>query len=323
MKSDQILCLILLLVFSLNSFSQTETKVEERVREGGWWLEIWSDLSYRKTNFAKDTPSSEQEDDFFIANVSAKLGWSFLLGKSKNFFWEPYLKLEPAIDFGSHDWNDAYWNNHMTWGPGLRLRYERKKNILWFDNIIFDVFSEYLWRERSVDSSKNDKRPKPDTVSSENGRVGISSWISSAEKHFIWTEMWSELTYEHTHFSDNSDKEDFFILILQPKVGVKWKMRENLYFQPYYKLDVIRDFRDNTWNEDPLLNSVKYGPGIRLSLSNFWEGANVRVYAEYLEQHYFSRVSDNKYKKLASDDLIAGIELWLPFGATRKSIIRH
>ncbi len=291
------------------------------------WAEIWGDTAYRKTNFSSDREPDKQED-FYIANFSTKAGGRFDIGE--RLFFDPYLAFDLNEDFGSRTYNKFYWNNHTKYGIGGRLKYEyaenenRNNRALFFNNINLAFFTEYLIMEDSWNGADD---PVADGVPTENWRTGFSAWLSMDSRKFgsfyLWAEAWSEWAYSTTNFqSDNCD--DFYIFVFQPKFGLEWRFG-TFSVQPYLTADLTYDFGSEPWNEASWLNHIQYGPGFRFSFGNFkaLEGASFNIYAEYLKVEYFSRVDASQYRNQADEDFRAGIELWLPFGRTKGSVIRH
>ncbi len=75
----------------------------------------------------------------------------------------------------------------------------------------------------------------------------------------IWAEIWTELAYNKNNFY-NRNYDDFYLFVFQPKLGVEWEF-DPVSIQPYVKCDLAYDFGNNTWNKEPWLNKVEYGPG--------------------------------------------------------------
>jgi hypothetical protein len=136
--------------------------------------------------------------------------------------------------------------------------------------------------------------------------------------------MWGEFAYESTNFYED-EKEDFFILTLQPKLGLKVRLCDVVSLQPYFGADFKTDFADETWNKKPWLNRIQYGPGVRLAFGNMdsLKNANIYLYCEDLSIDYLSRVNGDEYKYISKGDTRIGIQFWLPFGATRDSVYRQ
>jgi hypothetical protein len=297
-----------------------------------FWLEIWGDLAYRNTNFGLEAPFWDpgyRERDIVLTRGTAKAGLRF--GVTEGLHLDPYLKLEAVGDWGNDPWNDVYWNNHEKWGPGVRLRAEHVDPVggsrfVWFNNVTVDGFVELLTIEDALDGAKDEVA---EHVPSHNVRAGLSAWVSVISRRFLsdrlslWGEMWGELAYESTNFYEE-DKEDFYLLTLQPKAGLKWHLGRIVSLQPYYTLDLKRDLADEAWNREPWINAMQHGPGVRLAFGDIpgMKNASVYLYAEDLSIDHFSRVPESSYEHLAESDYRVGITFWLPFGATRESIVR-
>lgn len=73
------------------------------------------------------------------------------------------------------------------------------------------------------------------------------------------------------------------------------------------------------------MNNYTYGPGFRISLCETlpFENADFYLYTEYLQRDYMSRVDEQPYTDTADDEVKIGIEIYLPFGATRDRLQRH
>jgi hypothetical protein len=229
--------------------------------------------------------------------------------------------LDLAGDIGNNDWNNVYWNNNFKPGFGIRLKHEYTHEctkikdsectakqpkieagdsfLWWFNNVNVSIFYEHLGIENSLDNAKDEIL---NNISSTNERMGLEVWLSVDSKKYgkpifwgspsLWGEMWGEYAYNTTNFSDEG-KEDFHILTLQPKIGLKWSLTNSFSFQPYYGLDINKDFGSSSWNDEPWLNNIQHHFGIRFSFSNFeksrFEGATIRFYAEYLSIELFSK----------------------------------
>jgi len=180
-------------------------------------------------------------------------------------------------------------------------------------------FVEILFLSRSFIAGKDGI---PEDISKINLRTGFHSWISVDSKKFsgfsLWGEMWSELSYNSSNFGKKGNKK-YGIIVLQPKIGLKFKSL----LQVYCKLDLMVDIGGKEWNKEPWLNNIKIGPGIRTGNIKIYDGSSIHIYAEYLDINYFSRVNPIKYQNLSSNVFRIGIELWLPFGTTKGSVIRH
>jgi hypothetical protein len=310
---------LLLIPYTLYAQPQSENNLTD-----AFWMEIWSDTSYRHTNFSSDEKDNKEED-FVITSLSLGTGFRFIL--ANHLFLDPYLKFNLVGDWGRNLWNDVYWNNYYSWGFGGRLRHEyerndNNKNPLWVDSFSIDIFMEYLFIENSLDNSK-DKLPS--NLNSENFRSGFSSWLAINSKTFfnnevsLWGEMWSEFAYESTNFADE-DYKNYYILRLNPAIGLK-KDLHKFSIQPYYKCSFVEDFGDKRWNKEPWLNNVEYGPGIRLSFEDLIpiDESSLHLYTEFMNIYYFGRVEKEKYEGTSEEDFRVGINIWLPLGATKGS----
>ena len=171
---------------------------------------------------------------------------------------------------------------------------------------------------RVDDSFDGAKEQLPSDLSLENFRAGFVSWMSVGTRTFfdrflsIWGEMWSEFAYETTNFSDEG-QDDYYILQLTPLVGLYADFGK-FSVQPYYKLDLRRDFGGRTWNKEPWLNRSKHGPGIRIPIQQFikMDHASIYLFAEYMDIKYHSRVGDERLKDWASYDYRTGLQFWIP-----------
>ncbi len=294
------------------------------------FLEIWSDTGWQETHFGVDMPGY-RERDWVLSQNTIKAGYRFLLGN--NWFLDPYLRLEVMYDFANHDsWNKYYWTNNEKWGPGARIRHEWKneaeEQTSWFALNSFDwdaLFLEYMMIEDSFDHGKD---RLADTVPDDNFRIGTSFYNTASSKVFckeklsLFQECWGEWAYSTTDFYQKGLK-DYYILMLQPKAGLKWQF-EDFSLQPYYGADLTYDFGNQPWNKHEWLNTIQYGPGARFSFTDIWghKGTTVHIYAEYLKSWWWSRVDPAEYANKADHDTRVGIELWLPFGSTKESITR-
>ena len=118
--------------------------------------------------------------------------------------------------------------------------------------------------------------------------------------------------------------EDFYPLNLDVLAGPQFPVGK-VAVQPYASFTLSRDLGSETWNKEPWLNNWTYGPCIRLSMGELLPitEADLYLYAEYLKVDYLSRVEEESYAYSADEDFRTGIELYLPFGATKERIQRH
>jgi len=292
------------------------------------FLELWNDNSYRKTEFGTDEPGYKEED-YFISQLWLQTGLRY--GLTDNIFFDPHFVFEFVGDWGNEEWNDVYWNNSLYWGFGARVSYETSSDgeedqFLWVSDFNVNVFIDLMFSERSLDKGKEDI---PEEVSTDNLRTGVSLWTALDTQEFfsettsIWAEINGELTYENTGFAEK-EYENFYLFTLELLTGPQFPIHD-IYLQPYYAVCVTRDLGDESWNREPWLNNVTYGPGFRLSMGSLIpvENADLYLYVEYLEIDYLSRVDEELYMDTADDDLRIGFEIYLPFGATQDRIRRH
>lgn len=313
------LIILIVLIAPLNSHSQEN-------EHDLLWMEIWGNSSYRKTNFGIKS-DSYREEDFPLTILSCNVGLRFPL--EKFLFFDPYFNFDTGEDFGNDTWNKAFWNNNMKFGPGVRLRYEyenkeNKRHVFRLNNFFIGIFSEYLFMIESLNSSND---PIPDSVHTENYRMGVDSWISTETATInsmnIWGEMWAEISYNTTNYYFK-DTHDFYNLALQPRLGIQYK-HEKFSIQPYCTLHVSEDFGDKSWNKEPWFNSLQYGPGIRFLFENLRikEGMVLLVYAESLRIDYLPRVDKTRCQDIHSEDVRICFEFWVPFGTITKGIFPH
>lgn len=286
-----------------------------------WWLEIGSDIGYQRTNAWYET-----QKNFGISILSTRGGYRLYLNDF--LFIDPYFKAELLGDLGGKEHNKFFWNNNLKYGPGVRVRMEHKKKIesgkeygIRVNYANLDYYTEYLgisFIDRGVDI--------PDNIPREDFRTGLNSWISIDNNYKLspigimgglWFEMWSDLTYHSTNFYLEG-KDKFNILTLSPKIGLRVAYH-GVALEPYFRLDYVHDFLNKDWNKEAWSNNTKYGPGIRLSLGGLTKRPDtptIYLYTEYVEIDYASRVGW-KSAGLSTDDFRAGINLWIPFGASR------
>jgi len=321
-------CFILFAILHVIIFSATVWAEDDIGHGDRLFLELWNDNSYRKTEFGTEEPGYKEED-YFISQLWLQTGLRYEL--TDNVFFDPHFTLEVTGDWGSEEWNDVYWNNSMFWGVGARISYETSSDgeddqVIWISDCNVELFMDLMFSERSLDKGKEDI---PEDVSTDNLRTGISLWTALDTREFfaettsIWAEIYGELTYENTGFAEK-EYENFYLFTLELLSGPQFPVHD-IYLQPYYALYVTRDFGNESWNKEPWLNNVTYGPGFRISMGNLLpvENADLYVYVEYLNIDYLSRVDQELYMDTADDDLRLGIEIYLPFGATQDRIRRH
>lgn len=297
------------------------TATETSSEKDNWWLEIGSDIGYQKTNFwFKD------QKHFGISVLDTRGGYRFYI--SDYLFVDPYVKVKLIGDLGEQKQNEFFWNNNVQYGPGMRVRIEHKienapdtEHDFRFNYANLDYFAEYLhinFIDRGQDIPNN--IPRNDFATGFNSWVSADNSIQLSGKFMggIWFEMWSDLTYHTTNFFLKG-KNDFCILTLSPKVGFRGAYK-GVALEPYYRVDYVQDFLNKDWNKEVWSNNTKYGPGIRLSLGGLTRrtDTNIYLYTEYVNIDYHSRVG-SKSVGLSKNDFRAGLNLWIPFGASKGS----
>jgi hypothetical protein len=302
------------------------------------WLEIGSDLGHQKTDFWYIS-----QEDFYKSTISAKGGYRFYAfdrnlskkGNSKlNIHIDPYIKTELLADLGNREHNEFFWSNNLKYGAGFRARLEynkenKKEHDLELNYINFDYFIEFL----NMDSiGRGDEIP--DNIPRDDFRTGFNSWLfvdnnlkldsESCFTYGTWFNIWSDLTYARTLFF-LKEKNNFIILTLSLKGGSRFGYK-GIAFEPYYKVDYVRDLLSRDWNTEAWSNNMKYGFGLRLSLGGLlqlkdperFKNCSIFLYSEYLNIDFHSRVKD-KSEGLAEYDFRVGLNLWMPFGASKSS----
>lgn len=311
------LLLLLFLVFrEKNVFAIDVTQQKPNL-----WLEIGSDIGYQRTNGWYVV-----QKNFYISILSTKSGYRFYL--SDFLFIDPYLKAEVLGDLGNRENNKFFWNNSFKYGPGVRLRLEHKKKIEYdkeyeikvtYANL--DYYVEYLGI-----NFINRGMEVPDNVPRKDLRSGLNSWISINNNKKIgktgimggvWFEMWTDLTYHNTNFFLKG-KDNFVILTLCPKLGVR-VAQKGIALELYFRMDYVHDFLNKDWNKEAWSNNIKYGPGVRISLGGLTKRPDtptIFLYSEYINIDYASRTGWRSVG-LSNNDFRAGINLWIPFGASK------
>lgn len=330
MMKRQFILLVLVVTITMTGWFSVERCAlasEASPERENWWLEIGSDIGYQKTDFwFKD------QKNFGKSVLDTRGGYRFYiseLSKTTYLFVDPYLRFELLGDLGGKEQNEFFWNNNLQYGPGIRLRVEHKVENKWdkehdfrFNYANIDYYAEYL-HISFIDRGQE----IPDNIPKNDFRTGFTSWISADNNSKlsegklmggIWFEMWSDLTYHTTNFFLEG-KDNFFILTLSPKVGLRGTYH-GIALEPYYRLDYVHDFLNKDWNKEVWSNNTKYGPGIRLSLGGLTKrtDTSIYLYTEYLNIDYHSRVG-SKSAGLSTNDFRAGLNLWIPFGASKGS----
>lgn len=316
-------CFPFVVIFCL-MFRTYIVAIDVTKQKPNWWLEVWGDIGYQRTN-----GWYEVEKNFYISALSPKVGYRLYL---KNFlFIDPYYKVELRGDLGNKENNRFFWNNSIKYGPGVRVRLENKKWVDYNKDYSFrftyanlDCYIEYLnitFFERGMEV--------PSDVPKKDVNFGLTSWISAdnnkrMKKIFagMWFEMWSAFIHYKTNFFQKG-KEKFLILTMCPKAGLRIAQK-GFALETYLRLDFVRDFFNRDWNKEAWSNNIKYGPGIRLSIGGFFIGGVLRrpdtptihVYSDFLYIDYFSRTGW-KSLGLSKKDFRAGINVWMPFGASK------
>ncbi len=270
-------------------------------------MTIGGDAYYTRYNLDRDRDdeSGEERKGYYILSLPVDISWKHYMNEC--VYAAPYLRFSLTHDFGDESWNRNYWNNNQIVGVGARLAKEcdfLDNNGNYTGGVYPAFFAEYQFLTKSFDGSKDGI---PDDIASENFKAGASVWYAKWEQlgegFRFWRELWGEMAYHTTYFSDDGE-ENYLILTLIPKIGVSIALGE-LAFEPYIKGALVNDFLGEDWNEEPWINYVQYGPGARLSLDSLLPGS-VYVYAEYLRVDYLDRSED------LTEDVRFGVSFWLP-----------
>ncbi len=311
-------------------FLMGSVAVVAAAEEGGkarLFAEISMDNFYARTLFGADE-EGYTEEDFYISQMSIQAGARF--SPMENVYLDPYVTFEWVMDWGNRAWNDVYWNNMAIWGFGGRVSYEPDLDeggnaFFWLSDFSLGLNAEYLFNEDGFDSAKD--RIPPDEASNIFG-AGIHCWVSFDSREIspdvnLWGEYSGQFLYERANYSERKS-ENYYVFSLDSRMGVQWKPGK-IALQAYYRFNTQKDVGNQTYNKEPWLNSIVHGPGIRLSLGELLinETADLYLFTEYSEVDYLSSVEKDSYAGTSDNDLLVGIEIYLPFGATKDRIEKH
>lgn len=291
----------------LASYSPALHAAEAEKPADGPSLVIGGNAYYSKYNFDRDRDASdgEEREGYYILSMPVTLSWKHYLDAETHV--APYLNFTVTHDFGGESWNRHYWNNNQIVGLGARIGREHSyvnEKGEYMGGLYTALFSEYQFMTSSFDHSKQDI---PESISTENFKAGVSLWYARkkpiADGIRIWTEVWGELAYHSTYFSDEGEN-NYIIGTIAPKAGLSFDAGK-LAIEPYVKAELVNDFLDEDWNREPWINYLQYGPGVRISLDRLLPGS-VSIYAEYLHVDYLDKQQD------VSNDIRVGVNFWIP-----------
>ncbi len=277
-------------------------KPEDAVR-----IVISGDAYYTRYNLdrSRDEECGDERKGYYLMLMPVEVSWKHYI--REGFYVSPYTMFSVTHDFGDESWNKSYWNNNQIVSLGLRLGSEQDftdESGMYTGGVYGALFAEYQFLTDSFDGSKDSV---PDDISSGNFKTGASVWLAHSSDVGrgvrFWKEMWGELAYHSTYFNDE-DEDNYLIATLLPKIGLGFDMGK-VALEPYLKVSLVNDFLGKDWNEEPWINYVQYGPGVRLSLSELLPGS-FYVYAEYFRVDYLDESSD------VSEDVRYGLAFWVP-----------
>ena len=285
------------LSFGQNSNSQSDSKSILNK----FWFEFETSQSYRSSDFY-----IESFDDYFIGNVTSKLGLKVF--SSKGFVIEPYIKSSLINDFLNKIWNDVDWHNNYINGLGCRFR-QSLKSIKWISNSLkvnefnIDLIGEKLW----IGYLKKTEfyighRPEDDL------KFGLQYWfdLGSMRKidnptsydnflYYFWLESSGGFLYNKSNFFVKTS-HNFYLLTLQNKIGIQIPIYQ-LRLKPYIKQELSRDLGNQEWNHLEWLNYIHYGFGLRINYipNKDTSQENYKIiinpFVEYLNVAYLNNVT--------------------------------
>jgi len=345
-----IFCLVTIICCNFSSIA---------VASPGYWAEIYDDFSYRN-NWGYDNKNISSTDNLINALV-IKSGYRFDLVNREYFdndkkdlksgiYFDIYGKGEFLYDFLGKQQNDNVFCNNEKLGAGVRVKYEKRppgdERGFYLSS---EIFGEYLYLYKSIDSSK---RNYYSDIDREDFRSGFNLW-STFEKEMpieatknknqaipliFFSELYGDFSYHTSNFATETE-DDYLILVISPKVGAAAELTsENSYtikklsekitafsFEPgvYALFEYIRDFRNNDWNRNPYNNNTKYGLGGRLIFSKP-AGKDFSKFSEfsinvYIEQRWINYHHRALNWDMADKDLHVGLNIWWPLGDAKYS----
>ncbi|MCF8383888.1 MAG: hypothetical protein K9G39_09935 [Chlorobium sp.] len=295
------------LVMGLASYGTPLHAEEAEKPADGPSLVLGGNAYYSKYNFDRDRDESdgEEREGYYILSMPVSLSWKHYLDEKT--FLAPYLNFTMTHDFGGESWNRHYWNNNQIVGLGVKVSREHSyadEKGEYTGGLYTALFSEYQFMTSSVDQAKNEV---PEGISTENFKTGVSLWYARkkpiAEGIRLWTEVWGELAYHSTYFSEEG-ANNYIIGTIAPKAGLSFDVGD-VAIEPYVKAELVNDFLEEEWNREPWINYLQYGPGVRIALDKFLPGS-FSVYAEYLHVDYLDKKQD------VSNDIRFGVNFWIP-----------
>lgn len=152
----------------LNSwmFLDNKNKIGKTSLFWGLWFNMFTDLSYSRTNFFEDG-----KDDFLIFNVTPKGGVCLTYDAIS---LEPYYVVSYVRDLLNSDWNKETWSNNVKYGYGARLSLGGILNSN-FENI--ESSSIFIFGESLNVDYHSRVGDKAEGLVDRDYRVGINFWI--------------------------------------------------------------------------------------------------------------------------------------------------
>jgi hypothetical protein len=254
-----------------------------------FFLELWNNAAFYDTNLEKQRFAS------ILGRFEGKVGF--------NVFHFPLQTY--GVYYGASSQDEAYWNNYIFSGGGVRLiPFRSYRGTAWFNEWVpgLKIFYEGLSSSYLKNAASAEALAKTDT------RYGIEIWHEwnqeNPDRGRPWGELWMNYSYRETNFGWEEFKDS--VLYFQPKFGIH--LAKDI--KAYLRADITSSGKEGP--DYSFLNIADYGVGVRFEpLREIGEATDLfrkfKMFAEVLGVSYLKDKPTDP-SKVVSSDVRFGVE---------------
>lgn len=255
------------------------------------FLELWNNAAFYDTNL------EEQRFASVLGRFEGKAGFNVL-----NLPLQVY-----GVYYGAASQSDAYWNNYLQSGAGVRLiPFRAFHGTHWLNEWLPGL--KIFYEDLSASYLKNAASAESAGLAKTDTRYGIEIWHEwnqeKPDRRRPWGELWMNYSYRETNFGWEEFKDH--VLYFQPKFGVH--LAKDI--KAYLRADITASGKSGAAYS--FLNIADYGVGVRFEpLREFGRSDDLfrkfRMFAEVLGVSYLKDKPTDP-AKIVSSDVRFGIE---------------